>query len=1239
VIGPTGATGASGATGPQGATGTVGPGGEPLFTQTNNLIYPYPVVNRSLALGSTTFTPADNPSTTATNSALIMLNGDNGNMWALGSVGIGTTTPGYNLEIKNTADAAIYLQADSDNVTETDNAFIKFSQDGTAVQAILGTVGGAGFDPENVAYTDTIDNTTLFGTTTAYPLQLGTNDAVRLTILSAGNIGIGTTGPNAPLHVNGDIRATRYLDSDNGSGTNWYIDPMGTNSQLSGDIKLLGSIKIGSTAAPAYAIDMATGKNTINSVDALTISSGGNIILTPGGGSPEVNVGGGGAGKINVGTVDPPYTIGSGRYATYMPSMVGIKEETTGVVNTTENVPGIGYRSVIDFGRLTPGTDLWLFSKTTDLKTNIDKLVVILNPSGNTRAWYDLDVANYRLAIYTSQPSRVSYRFTAPRFDYQQWQNTRTNTIAGFNISGLTAISPSDIPLVNPSVNALTDLNITNTSTPSTGLMFDLKDSVGTFIYDVGRLSQAAIANLKAGWLQVDTITPLSSGSSGITMKLGSNQQLKIADTNGTPTTTFDSLGNATLSGQLTTKDIVVNQNATFNGNLIQTNGINAIPDQGSIVPNSGFEVNSNASSMPDTWSCVNTGTSTGSCTRDTTAFNQGSASLAITKTNTTSQTQFVSGCFPVTSENRYNVNMRVVGSGPLSPSQFFIGLWGYTNKTDCTNNANATEYQNGHAVATSWSTLSETTPLLGSSITWARAGGYITNIAGTVNVDALRVTPNQLTRSMDIAENYYVSSPLASGTLVEIAQNNASGVEKATAEANRTMIGIVSTNPAMILGDGIANENMLTPIALTGRIPAIVSSQNGVITNGDAITGSTLAGVGTKAIDSGVIVGKALEPFAPSDATCQEASSLDAIPWPQDDGTNSAKPCFKLPDGTYVGKIMVFANVGWFEPEVQNEVKTKTLYADRIITSGGELTATGSAQTINTYITNITQIASSSATPTVDLTPTLDASTAALLASLSQSVSSLTAQNIDLTGKSITASTMTLHDSLSVLGNTTLGETSIAGSLLVDASIRISDTGIETISEPLYLNKSKFANVDIMNGALVITTSGDVIVSGNLTVKGILGASTIRPTVDNLTLSLEHTTASASSESGFGKLIVKGKEAHTVEFDEQGNIIASGSATVARLNITNMMDTLSTQSAVASSSATIGSTILGAGQTELTVFTNAVTDKSLIYVTPQSSTNNQVLYVTTKTPGIGFTVNIDAAINKDVKFNWWIVN
>jgi hypothetical protein len=51
------------------------------------------------------------------------------------------------------------------------------------------------------------------------------------------------------------------------------------------------------------------------------------------------------------------------------------------------------------------------------------------------------------------------------------------------------------------------------------------------------------------------------------------------------------------------------------------------------------------------------------------------------------------------------------------------------------------------------------------------------------------------------------------------------------------------------------------------------------------------------------------------------------------------------------------------------------------------------------------------------------------------------------------------------------------------------------------------------------------------------------------------------------------------------------------------------------------------------------VTASSLIYVTPLSSTNNQVLFVKEKREHDGFTVAIDSALSQDIRFNWWIVN
>ncbi|RLC37485.1 hypothetical protein DRH27_03840, partial [Candidatus Falkowbacteria bacterium] len=134
-----------------------------------------------------------------------------------GKVGIGTTSPDYNLHISSVGDSALYLEADSDDTSGTDNSFIKFTQDGGTTGFILGLTGADGVDPENNAYIDALSNSVLLG---AYnlnndaALQLGTVDAVRMTIDINGYVGIGTTTPAQELNVYGDVFVegpSRYL--------------------------------------------------------------------------------------------------------------------------------------------------------------------------------------------------------------------------------------------------------------------------------------------------------------------------------------------------------------------------------------------------------------------------------------------------------------------------------------------------------------------------------------------------------------------------------------------------------------------------------------------------------------------------------------------------------------------------------------------------------------------------------------------------------------------------------------------------------------------------------------------------------------------------------------------------------------------------------------------------------------------------------------------------------------------
>ena len=155
----------------------------------------------------------------------------------------------------------------------------------------------------------------------------------------------------------------------------------------------------------------------------------------------------------------------------------------------------------------------------------------------------------------------------------------------------------------------------------------------------------------------------------------------------------------------------------------------------------------------------------------------------------------------------------------------------------------------------------------------------------------------------------------------------------------------------------------------------------------------------------------------------------------------------------------------------------------------------------------------------------------------------------------------LVVNTNLFVLGDTALSSTSITGSLLVDGIIHFTQNMIETIGETLYIQKAKLAAVDILDGTVFIDTfnriffKGDVAITGNTTVGGVLGARIISPIADNdLVFDLTRPTlrfggpipeltasSSALPASGFADLIIRGIDNKIV-----ARIDASGSATFA---------------------------------------------------------------------------------------------
>jgi len=154
---------------------------------------------------------------------------------------------------------------------------------------------------------------------------------------------------------------------------------------------------------------------------------------------------GGSNSELDVGTVDPLYTIGGKRYATYMSGMTGVKEETSGVLTLDKNSAGL-FMAKLDFAQSPEGSDLWLFGRTTDIINNqehFNKVSCLLTSNFSGEVWYEKDWESKAITIFARPANskregvEVSYRLTAPRFDNDSWNNYSNSDNEGFNLDQL----------------------------------------------------------------------------------------------------------------------------------------------------------------------------------------------------------------------------------------------------------------------------------------------------------------------------------------------------------------------------------------------------------------------------------------------------------------------------------------------------------------------------------------------------------------------------------------------------------------------------------------------------------------------------------------------------------------------------------------------------------------------------------------------------------------------------------
>ncbi|MFC1625941.1 LamG domain-containing protein, partial [Patescibacteria group bacterium] len=549
-----------------------------------------------------------------------------------------------------------------------------------------------------------------------------------------------------------------------------------------------------------------------------------------------------------------------------------------------------------------------------------------------------------------------------------------------------------------------------------------------------------------------------------------------------------------------------------------------------------------------------------------------------------------------------------------------------------------------------------------------------------------------------DIAENVIVSdSSIEAGDVVAIDSDyqvsdneniyNRVAVRKADAPYSQKLLGVISSDPGIVLNapkDSIDTDLRShyneRPLTLSGRIPVKIDPDSEPFTPGDMLTASEKPGMAKKATKAGNVVGKSLQYWPMGGADNSKALifvqpgffdpdalltstgdiKISSIEEPStsttsaDTSNEAIDSLYKIVKTTQDGADIVIDRIGIFGEMVAaniragavetQELVTKILLADITKTNiisplpdqtdiaiklGSDATPSGKLAIQNTLGEEVASIDSSGSavfegtvsSNGLDINGQASISGTLYADSIkSQSLDDI--QNLlhqvqedqDLLAQAANWSVNTSTDSAYIKSiaaeNLFVTDVAAVTSLSVTNSVTIGDdliiqsweegglgTSIDTLRTPLSLQALAMAPIEIMAGRIKIDINGNMTISSNLTIAGDLevkGKSKLKDVeLTKLTIAAQSTPSSVLSASS---------------------------------------------SAVINSNATAGSAIILAGISEITINNSNITDNTLVYVTPTSTSKNNVLYVKSKESGkfvVGFTDPLDI----DVQFNWWVVD
>ncbi len=340
------------------------------------------------------------------------------------------------------------------DATTTDQVFFN-SRIGTSLIPTATNLLDLGDTANGLAWRTGIFGTSLgVGTTSPYAALSVVGEAVaefftatssEATSTILGFLGVGTSTPSTRLSVADTISeaqvriaydTSRYADLQVNSVGDLIVNPQGDDVFLNDDNLFVctgGSCPANTPSGTGNIIvENRLGVGTTTPTEQLAVT--GNLFVGNDGAATlgtatstfagDITI----LGKLDVSTIDPVYTIGGVKYATYGHATVGVKEEVVANVALATLNPRTGrYESAIVFPEEAPASDLWLFWQITDFGPSFERLVVSLTPGFDGRVFYEKRPAEKTLLIASDRPGEVGVRLIADRFDASQWGNVRAD--------------------------------------------------------------------------------------------------------------------------------------------------------------------------------------------------------------------------------------------------------------------------------------------------------------------------------------------------------------------------------------------------------------------------------------------------------------------------------------------------------------------------------------------------------------------------------------------------------------------------------------------------------------------------------------------------------------------------------------------------------------------------------------------------------------------------------------------